>query len=181
MKRAIKFKLKNGKVVTIRRLRGTDYDAMMHFLDKFSRGPGAQWTHHYAGQPKKNREKSIALYDSDDCLFIAAWDDGQIVGTASIFKVRPGHPYCARAAVTGTAILEKYTSNGLGNKFKQIIEKWARENNIHKLEATVRHGNIRSIGNLLKNGYQIVGIMHDTAFVDGEWQHSYAMEKILEK
>ena len=28
MNRAIKFKLKNGKVVTIRRIRGTDYDAM---------------------------------------------------------------------------------------------------------------------------------------------------------
>lgn len=26
MKRAIKFKLKNGKVVTIRRVHGTDYD-----------------------------------------------------------------------------------------------------------------------------------------------------------
>ena len=26
MKRAIKFKLKNGKVVTIRRIRGTDYE-----------------------------------------------------------------------------------------------------------------------------------------------------------
>ena len=34
MKRAIKFKLKNGKVVTIRRVRGTDYDDMMKFFDR---------------------------------------------------------------------------------------------------------------------------------------------------
>ncbi len=32
MKRAIKFKLKNGKEVVIRRVRGTDYDAMMKFF-----------------------------------------------------------------------------------------------------------------------------------------------------
>ncbi len=36
MKRAIKFKLKNGKVVTIRRIRGTDYDDMMKYLEKFT-------------------------------------------------------------------------------------------------------------------------------------------------
>ena len=52
MKRAIKFKLKNGKVVTIRRIRGTDYDAVMKYLEKFTRGPGAKWTWQYAGQPK---------------------------------------------------------------------------------------------------------------------------------
>ena len=82
---------------------------------------------------------------------------------------------------TATTMLEQYTSNGLGTKFKQIIEKWAFENGVHKLESGVRHKNIRSLGNLLNQGWEIVGILHDTAFIDGEWHHEYILEKILEK
>lgn len=53
MNKATKFKLKNGKIVTIRRIRGDDYEDVMKYLDKFSRGAGAKWTWQYAGQPKK--------------------------------------------------------------------------------------------------------------------------------
>ena len=181
MKRAVKFKLKNGKVVTIRRIRGTDYEDMMKYLEKFTRGPGAKWTWQYAGQPKKDREKSIQIYENPNNLFLGAWDGNTLIGTASINKKQVGHPYSGRVATTGTTILEKYTSNGLGTKFKQIIEKWAIENNVHKLESSIRHKNTRSLGNLLKQGYEIVGILHDTAFIDGEWHHEYILEKILEK
>ena len=181
MNRAIKFKLKNGKIVTIRRLRGSDYEANMTFLDKFSRGPGAKWTYQYAGQPKKDKEKSLKMYDNPNNLFLAAWYNNEIIGQASIVKIRPDHPYSGRMATTGTTILEKYTSNGLGTKFKQIIDKWAKENNIHKLQAKVRHKNVRSLGNLIKNGYEIVGITHDAVCIDGEWHHEYILEKILEK
>lgn len=181
MNRSIKFKLKNGKVVTIKRLRGSDYEAKMTFLEKFTHEPGAKWTWQYAGQPKKDKDQSVKMYDDPNNLFIVAWDKGVIVGEANIQKRKTNHPYGARSASTSTVILEKYTSNGLGNKFKQIIEKWAIENGVHKLEAEVRHKNVRSIGNLLKNGYQIVGTKHDTAFIDGEWHHEYILEKILEK
>ena len=53
MNRRIKFKLKIGKVVTIRRIRGTDYDAVMKFFDKVVRDPSAKYTSQYPGQPKK--------------------------------------------------------------------------------------------------------------------------------
>ena len=96
-------------------------------------------------------------------------------------KRMPDHPYSGRMATTGTTILEKYTSNGLGTKFKQIVGKWAQEHNVHKLQTEVRHKNTRSLGNLLKQGYEVVGIVHDTAFIDGEWHHEYILEKILEK
>lgn len=181
MNRAIKFKLKNGKVVTIRRIRGTDYEDVMKYLDKFACGSGAKWTWQYAGQPKKDKQESIQLYDDPNNLFVGAWDGDDLIGTANIKKSRVGHPYSGRLAATATSMLEQYTSNGLGTKFKQIVEKWARENNVHKLQTDVRHKNIRSLGNLLKQGWEIVGIFHDVAFIDGEWHHEYLLEKILEK
>lgn len=181
MNRSIKFKLKNGKIVTIRRIRGTDYENSMKYLDELASGSGAKWTWQYAGQPKKDKEKSIQMYEDPNNLFVGAWDDNKLIGVASITKKRAGHPYSGRVASTTTNMLEQYTSNGLGTKFKQIIEKWARENNVHILQGTVRHKNIRSLGNLLKQGWGIVGILHDTAFIDGEWHHEYILEKLLEK
>ena len=60
-------------------------------------------------------------------------------------------------------------------------EKWARENGVHKLEAEVFHKNVRSLGNLIKNGYTIVGIKREAAIVDKKWMHIYVLEKILDE
>ena len=180
--RPVKFKLKNGKVVTIRRTRGTDYDAMMKFFEKFSRDPGAIQTFQYAGQPKKDKEKSVQLYESPDNLFISVWDGNNVVGSASINKVRPKHPYCmGKNAGIGMTILQKYTHNGIGNEMLQILEKWARENGVHKIEAEIRHTNIPSIANCIKNGFVITGIQYDAAFINGKYVHHYLVEKKLEE
>ena len=64
---------------------------------------------------------------------------------------------------------------------KETAEKWARENNIHKLVGDVRHLNIASIAACIKNGFIITGIHYDAAFINGKWHHEYILEKILEK
>ena len=59
MNRSIKFKLKNGKIVTIRRLKATDYDAMMLFYERFSKGQGAKWTWMFPGRYKNRTKESM--------------------------------------------------------------------------------------------------------------------------
>jgi len=181
MNRAIKFKLKNGKIITIRRTRATDYEDIMKFMEKFSRDAGAIQTNQYAGQPKKDKEQSEKLYEDSNNLFISAWDGKNVIGTASIHKKRPNHPYCmGMTACIGMAILQKYTHNGIGGKFFDICEKWARANGVHRLEADVRHVNLPSLINCLKHGYLITGLERDTAFINGKWVHKYMLEKILD-
>ncbi|MBQ6011693.1 MAG: GNAT family N-acetyltransferase [Alphaproteobacteria bacterium] len=181
MNRAIKLKLKNGKIVTIRRLRAEDYDAVVKYYKEFNNGPSAKMVFEYPGSPVSTKEHMVNKWENKNNLCIAAFDGNKIIGCAQICKIMPDHPFSGRNAITGTTMLEKYTSNGLGTKFKQIVEKWAHENNVHKLVAETFHKNNRSVGNLLKNGYEIVGILHDVAFIDGEWYHQYNLEKILEK
>ena len=181
MNRAIKFKLKNGKIVTIRRIRGTDYDAMMKFLDKFSRDPGAKHTSFYPGQPKKNKESCIALYDDPNNLFLGAWDGNELIGESTVTKMNPNNPkYRGLTGMTGSVILNKYTSQGLGGKMKTIVEKWAHENGVHRFEAGVYHKNVRSLNNLLTHGYVVIGIMHEVAIIDNEYMNMYKLEKILD-
>ncbi|MBQ6736159.1 MAG: GNAT family N-acetyltransferase [Alphaproteobacteria bacterium] len=181
MNRVIKFKTKNGKNITIRRLRDTDYVAVTKYFKEFQKGPGAKWTWWYPTRPLKTQEQMTRAWADENQFFVAAFDGDKVVGVASAHKKQVDNPWAGRMATTGTTLLEKYTSNGIGTKFKQIVEKWARDNNVHKLQAEVRHKNVRSLGNLMKQGYEIVGIMRDTAFIDGEWQHEYILEKILEE
>ena len=179
MNRAIKFKLKNGKIITIRRVRANDYEAAEKFRERFSVDPAAIQTMQYPGRPKNDKESSLKFYAEN--LLLGAFDGDKIIGTCSVNFLRRGHPYSGRAAGMGMMMLGKYTHNGIGGKFFDIAEKWARENNIHVLQSGVRHKNVRSLGNLLKQGYEIVGVFHDTAFINGEWHHEYLLEKILEK
>ena len=181
MNRAITFKLKNGKFVTIRRLRETDYEAMKKYNTEFNNGPSAKMVFEYPGAPMSTKESLIKKWTNKNNLCIAAFDGTKIVGSAQICKIMPDHPYSGRAAITGVTMIEKYTSSGLGAKLTMILEKWALKNNVHKLQAETFHKNVRAIGSLVKNGYEAVGIIHDVAFINGDWYHQYNFEKILEK
>ena len=175
----MKVTLKNGKQATLRRIRGKDYEEVMTFLDKFSRGKGAIWTNQYPGQPKKDKEKSIQAYESDQELFVGIWVDEKLVAEGSIELGGVNHPWKAPVAVFGLSVLEEYTSLGLGTHLLKELEKWAVKKGVHRIKATVRHNNKRGIGLYLKMGYQIEGIARETAFFDNEWQHEYYIAKIV--
>ena len=181
MNQSVSFILKNGKTVVIRRLRNTDYEAVKEYYTEFDKGPGAKMVFEYPNAPIETKEHMVRKWEDKNNLCLAAFDGNKIAGYAQICKIMPDNPYSGRNAIIGMTMLEKYTSNGLGTKFGMLIEKWARENNIHKLSAETFHKNARSIGNLLKQGYEIVGVLHDVAFIEGEWHHQYNFEKILEK
>ncbi len=179
MIRAVKFKLKNGKIITIRPLRLADYDAQESYIKKFSKGPGAIQTLQYPGRPrppKENFQKFLA-----NNFLLGAFDGDTIIGTCSVNLLRHDHPYSGHAAGMGMSVLQKYTHNGIGGKFFEIGEKWARENGVHKLQAEIRHNNIPSIANCIKHGFIITGINYDAAFINGKWVHEYIVEKVLDK
>lgn len=79
MNRAVRFKLKNGKIVTIRRISETDYDSVMEFFDKVVRNPSVKYTSLYPGQPKQNKESFIAMHKNPNNLFLGAWYGKELV------------------------------------------------------------------------------------------------------
>ena len=181
MKHAVSFTLKNGRTVIIRCLCVEDYEAVKEYYAEFNNGSSAKMVFEYPDAPIETKEHMVQKWENKNNLCIAAFDGNKIVGCAQICKIMADNPYSGRNAITGITMLEEYTSNGLGTEFSMLIEKWARENNVHKILAETFHKNVRSIGNLLKQSYEIAGILHDVAFIDGEWYHQYNFEKILEK
>ena len=93
MNRAVKFRLKNGKIVTVRRVRKTDYDDVVRFHNKFLNGDGVKFTTQYPGQPKMNKDAFADLYENPNNFFIGAWYNNEMIGEADIQKQRPNHPH----------------------------------------------------------------------------------------
>ena len=107
MKRAVKFKLKNGKDVVIKPLQVGNYDALMKYFDKFSHDVGAIQTTAYPGRPKMSKEQFEKMYSGNERLGIAVWDGDKIIGDAMIGKDRPNHPYYqGRTAGIGITMLK---------------------------------------------------------------------------
>ena len=175
----MKITLKNGQTLTMRRIRAKDYEDVMTFLDKFSRGKGNIWTNQYPKQPKKDKEASIRHYEADDELYLGVWDDKEIIAEGSMSLSKLGHPWSTTQGAFGLCILEEYTSQGLGTHMLKELEKWAINKKVHRIKATVRHNNKRALGLYLKLGYQIEGMARETAFFDNQWQHEYYIAKII--
>ena len=175
-----KFTLKNGKTVTIRRVRATDYEAARDFIRQFS--TESIFTHQYPGQPDIDRKKSEELYERDDNCFIGAFEEnGRMVSIASFRIDRPNHPWAGRNCGFGISTLEEYCGQGLGTRLMQLLEQEARAKNMHRIYGSVRALNRRAIGLYLKCGFQIDGLSHETAFISGQWHDEYYISKILEK
>ena len=175
-----KFTLKNGKIVTIRHLRADDYDAVVTFLRQFSNE--SIFTNQYPGQPDPDREKSQSLYEREDNCFIGAFEqNGRVIATTNFRIDRPGHPWSGRNCGFGISTLEEYCGQGLGTRLMQLLEQEARAKNMHRIYGSVRALNRRAIGLYLKCGFQIDGLSHETAFINGQWHDEYYISKILEK
>ena len=176
----MKITLKNGKEATLRRIRAKDYDDVMIFFDKFSRGKGAKWTNEYpGGARKKSKEDVVRRFESDKELFLGVWIGKELIGQGCIFLNGFNHPRNVLRADFGLSILEEYTSLGVGTKILKELEKWAVRQKVHRIHAKVRHNNTRGLGLYLKMGYQIEGMARETAFFDNQWQHEYDLAKIV--
>ena len=90
-------------------------------------GFAVKWINAKANNIKSNtKDHMVQKWATPNNVCVAAFDGNKIVGCAQICKIMPDHPFSGRNAITGTTLLEKYTSMGLGTKFKQIVEEAKR-------------------------------------------------------
>ena len=60
-----------------------------------------------------------------------------------------------------------------------VLEKWATDHKIHRLELTVMSHNERAVNLYQKMGFKIEGIKQDSLLVNDEYVDEYYMAKIL--
>lgn len=114
---------------------------------------------------------------SSAALILVAEIDDQMIGFLSIdrgFAKRIRH-----SGYIVIGILKNYWGKGIGSKLFVQGEKWARANNLTRLELTVMTYNIKAIKLYEKMGFKKEGVKIRSLMIDGEYIDEYYMSKIF--
>jgi RimJ/RimL family protein N-acetyltransferase len=158
----------------------SDYEQAVSYLRKVA--TESIFLNQYPGQPDKPREKVVAAYENENSIFYGAFlPDGTLIGVVSLGIERPGHPWTGRNASFGISILKDYHGGGLGTRFMELIEVWAKSRHLHTIVGHVRAKNIKAIGLYIKCGFEICGKLKETALIDNQWHDEYIISKIIKE
>lgn len=123
------------------------------------------------------RAKIKDVLERSNCQILVAEANSRLIGYVSA----TGGAYRRNSHKTHIVIgiPKKYTGQGFGGKLLTYIERWAKENNIHRLELTVMKNNLKALRLYHKSGFHIEGEIKDSLLVAGEYVDEFAMFKII--
>lgn len=174
-----KFQTKTGKLLEIRSFYLKDIDAMRSFLKKGTE----ETTHTLLCKEKPTSEDKLkerierGLSSSSD-LYIGAFDIDEIVGSLHFRIVIPDHPWVKHVGEFGVLILKDYWDQGIGKELLRVMEEFASQVGVSRIEARVRCNNERGIAFYQSNGFKIEGISKNGACIDGKFIDEYFIAKL---
>ena len=118
-----------------------------------------------------------AAENGDDLLLAAVNEKEEIVGY--IWAERGKLNRIRHTAYIVTGILRAYRGQGIGTQLFQLLDAWARANEIIRLELTVECTNTGAKHLYEKQGFQVEGIRSKSMKVNGILVDEYYMAKIL--
>lgn len=111
-------------------------------------------------------------------VMVLVEDEDKIVGYLSadrgVFR-RIRH-----SAYITVGLLKDYRGKKLGTKLFEEMERWARKNNVTRLDLTVLELNETAIGLYEKMGFKKEGLKERAMKIDGEYVNQYYMGKVLD-
>lgn len=72
-----------------------------------------------------------------------------------------------------------YIGRGIGTRFFERLDAWARSAGIRRLELTVMRNNHRALRLYERAGFEVEGIRRDSLRIDGHYIDEYAMARLL--
>ncbi|MCA1029748.1 GNAT family N-acetyltransferase [Bacillus timonensis] len=82
-------------------------------------------------------------------------------------------------AYLAIGILQDYARQGIGNRLFDVMEEWATNKEIHRLELTVMTHNEAGIALYKKRGFFIEGTKKHSLKINGQYVDEYYMAKLL--
>jgi len=117
-----------------------------------------------------------ALAAGNDNILVAEADH-ELIGFVS---VRAGDFRRDRhAAHIVIGIRKAYSGQGLGTRLMGEVEKWAKENSLHRLDLEVFTDNAAALALYRKMGFEIEGTKRHAYFIKGSYFDGYYMAKLL--
>ncbi len=125
----------------------------------------------------RQRKNIRELLSRGNSTIFVAQDGERLVG---FLEARGGSYRRNRHSIhIAVGILQEYIGKGLGTKFFETVESWARGKGFHRLELIYLCTNERAKGLYEKMGFDVEGIKRDSFRVDGVYIDEIFMSKIL--
>jgi len=126
---------------------------------------------------EEQKKRIAAVISKPNQTFLLTEDDGVPVG----FLAAHGGLYRRnhRTVSIVVGVLQAYSGQGIGTRLFREVEKWAREQGLHRLELTVMTHNERAIHLYKKMGFEIEGTKRGSICVGGTYIDEYYMAKLL--
>ena len=117
------------------------------------------------------------LLSENHMIFVAEHEDQLVgyLGASGGYARRVRH----RVEIV-IGILEAFTGQGIGSQLFILMEKWAREKQLHRLELTVMTHNAAGVALYKKQGFTIEGLRQHAMVMNNRYVDEYYMAKLLE-
>ncbi|HKZ57964.1 MAG TPA: GNAT family N-acetyltransferase [Thermodesulfovibrionales bacterium] len=126
---------------------------------------------------EEQRDEIKDILSRDNQTIFVAEKDGQLVGYLTAYGGRYKRNRHNAYIITG--VLQSFTSQGIGSRLFEELERWARKNKILRLELTVMAHNEAAIALYRKTGFEIEGKKQHSLFINGSYVDEYCMAKLL--
>jgi len=113
-----------------------------------------------------------------ELVLVAENDDKELVGYMAVERGEFNRILHSAYIVVG--IKKAYQGRGIGREFFALLDDWARENDIIRLELTVECKNVNAISLYERCGFKKEGLREKSMRVDGVFVDEYYMAKIIE-
>ncbi|MBM7644231.1 RimJ/RimL family protein N-acetyltransferase [Scopulibacillus daqui] len=128
----------------------------------------------------EEQEKKIQSIIGSGCsmIFVAESED-KLIGFAALFG---NHlKYIRHRAFVVIGVLKDYQNQGIAKNLLKIVDEWAREHRMERLEITVMARNRRALGLYHSMGYHIEGMRRGALMIDNEHVDEFYMGKLLKR
>lgn len=131
----------------------------------------------YEKDERRYDERAVSALIGDKLsLFLCAEIGGEYVGYLA--AKRGGLKRIRHSAYVVAGIRQKARRQGIGKKLFALLEKWAAENDLARLELTVIKDNETALHLYKKRGFEIEGVKRHSIFSNGEYRDEYYMAKL---
>lgn len=173
--------LKTGEWLTIRRLEGSDAEAMLAYLRQVG-GETGNLTFGSEGLPYSLEQESAlleAMKVNPDSYMIAGLIDGKIVSAGNISC--PNRARMKHNAQLGISVLKSCWNKGVATKMIEKLLEFARAHpDIRVVSLRVREDNVPAIHLYEKFGFFHTGKIHKEFLIDGVYYDSLTMSLDLD-
>jgi RimJ/RimL family protein N-acetyltransferase len=166
-------------MITIRHITKADAETVLNLCTQLDQETTFMMLEPGEREPvfEEQKQRIAAVVSKPNQTFLLAEDDSVPVGFLAAHGGLYRRDYNTAYIVVG--VLQAYAGQGIGTRLFREVEKWAREQELHRLELTVMTHNKRAIHLYKKMGFEIEGTKRDSVCVDGTYIDEYYMAKLL--